>query len=481
MKRTQMSLSIRSHFADDKHCPRLPDRHHRGLPGFGRLRWLLVVLTSLSVGCGDTTQSVTQVEEAIPDLEAETFEIRRVKWPMLVRVQGSLYSDEVSAVGARVSGRVGQVHVELGDTVVAGEPLVTIQQDEFELLLAQAEAQLAQARSAVGLSINVVRETEGEAADLELVDHLDPVNSPPVRRQRAVWDEAQGSLRRADKLLAQGAISSGEHEEVAAAERVAEALYSASINSVEEKLALIGVRRVELALARQRLDDAVIRAPFDGLVQSRSVAPGSYVRSGDAVVAIVRTDPIWFHGTVPERYASRLRTGLEIKIGVESAAQPVVATVTRISPSIDLASRSLAFEAKIDNHDGKLRSGVFANADLVLDPEAESLVIPVEAITEFAGSEKVWKLIEGVATQLEITTGGERAGWVEVIDGLTGGEMILSNASVGRVARVVSKGEPVSRIVGGDGPGETDTTVSRDRRRLGELVGRHRGAVAPGK
>jgi membrane fusion protein (multidrug efflux system) len=196
------------------------------------------------------------------------------------------------------------------------------------------------------------------------------------------------------------------------------------------------------------LADAVIRAPFDGRVLSRHIAPGGYISAGDAVATLVRTDPIWFRGTLPERYASRLETGLKIAIRITSSSEPLMAEVTRISPSLDMASRSLSFEAMIENHDLQIRAGLFASAEIVLDPNAKSLVIPESAMTDFAGAEKVWKVVDGVARQLEISTGVRRQGYVEIVQGLSQGDQILMDASAGRAARVTPLNDP-KEIAGG--------------------------------
>lgn len=394
--------------------------------------WLL---TAVAVaGCtykADVAKKTDKPASAlVSDLVAETITIEPQPWPTIVRCQGTLYADEDSAIGARVAGRVAKVHVDLGDSVKSGEPLVTLETDEFELLVSQVEAQLNQARSAVGLTGS------------EVNDSLDPENSPPVRQERAVWNEAQASLSRAKNLKTQGAISQGEYDVVASAERVAEARYAAAVNSVREKLSMIAVKRVELALAKQRLADAVIRAPFDGRVLHRQIAPGGYISAGDSVATLVRTDPIWFRGTLPERYASRLQAGLKIAIRIASAAEPLNAEVTRISPSLDMASRSLAFEAMIENRDLQIRAGLFATAEVVLDPDARSLIIPESALTDFAGAEKVWKLVDGVARQVEISSGIRRDGYVEIVQGLSQGDQILLDASVGRVARVTPLDQP---------------------------------------
>ena len=416
---------------------------------------LVCMITAISItGCGDDSGIAKRpdkdADQATAELVAETITIEPQPWPTIVRCQGTLYADEDSAIGARVAGRVATVHIDLGDSVKAGEPLVTLETEEFELLVAQVEAQLNQARSAVGLI--------GDEVDAS----LDPENSPPVRQERAVWNETKASLERAKSLKTQGAISQGEYDIIASAERVAEARYAAAVNSVREKLSMIAVKRVELALARQRLADAVIHAPFDGRVLKRHIAPGGYISAGDAVATLVRTDPIWFRGTLPERYASRLETGLKIAIRITSASEPLIAEVTRISPSLDMASRSLSFEAMIENRDLQIRAGLFASAEVVLDPHAKSLIIPESAMTDFAGAEKVWKLVDGVAQQLEISTGVRRDGYVEIVQGLSQGDKILMDASVGRVARVTPLNEQ-KEIAGGQSSDDLRSEVAGEK------------------
>jgi RND family efflux transporter MFP subunit len=343
----------------------------------------------------------------------------------------------------------------LGDVVTVGQPLVTLDTAEFELMVAQAEAQLAQARAAVGID-----KAEDDSK-------LNPENSPPVRQQRAVWDEAKASLDRSRRLLDQAAISPGEFGVIEAAERVAAAGYAAAINSAEEKISMIGIRRVELDLAKQRRQDAVIAAPFDGLVQGRLVAPGGFIAAGDSVVTLVRTDPIWFRGLLPERYATKLKVGQSLRFSTESIDAPVAAVVTRISPSLELSSRALAFEARVDNPELRFRSGVFATAELVIEPEASAVAIPATAVSQFAGAEKVWKLVEGIAREAEIVSGGRRDGMVEITQGLVVGDVILADASIGKVAKILA---PKSATAAAPEAASTPATTATPASGIGTLV-----------
>lgn len=391
-------------------------------------RWLaslvLVAVIGLS-GCGSKSHESGTAEKApLPTLKAEVLAVEPQPWPTQVRTQGALVADEVATVGAKVAGRVAKVHVDLGDTVKAGEPLVTLDQADFLLKVKQAEALLAQSRSALGL-------TAGEP-----VENFVAENAPSVREQKAVWDEAKAKADRYRQLLRQQAVPQIEANQFISAEQVAAARYSAALDGTNEKVAIIHVRESELALAHQELEDSVIVAPFDAMIRERHVAPGSYMNAGQSIATVVRTSSLRYRGMVPEVHAQRMALGQGVQLEIESCEDECTARVSRISPAIDEMSRALLFEVEIDNREGRLRSGLFAEASVILDPNAKALVVPTSAVLEFAGVEKVWKVENGVAKEQIIETGERRGDEVAIRTGLKAGDLILTNASEGRVARI---------------------------------------------
>ena len=114
--------------------------------------------------------------------------IEPIAWPKLVKSQGTLIADEVTTVGPKVAGRIIDVPVDLGDIACQDDVLVQLDPNEFQLLAEQADAQLLQARSAVGLKPG------------DPTDGLNPDNAPPVRETRAVWDEAKKAVDRIRQL-----------------------------------------------------------------------------------------------------------------------------------------------------------------------------------------------------------------------------------------------------------------------------------------
>jgi RND family efflux transporter MFP subunit len=409
----------------------MPSRSRRSMPllGFVCLSLGAALFAVSLTGCGRGAHADTNVKKepsGPPVVKAAVMTVQPLNWPAVVRTQGSLIADEVAIVGTKVAGRVQDVTFDLGDVVKAGTVLAWLDQEDFKLQVILADAQLQQSRAALGLRPTDPLET------------LDPESAPPVREAKAMWDETRTKIARVRQLQlhARNTVTQEEYDQAVAAEGAADARHAAAVNAVKEKIAQISVRSSELRVAQQRLEDTVIRAPFDGLIQERHVAHGSFVQLGDAVATLVRTGVVRFHGSIPERHAHRLTLGQEVRLKIEGVPQARTAKVTRISPTVEEMSRSLAFEAVVPNQDGSLRTGLFAEGEVVVDPAAQSLIIPTSAIMEFAGAEKVWKLIDGMAKEQVVQTArhGERG--IEITAGLKAGDTILTRATEGRVARI---------------------------------------------
>ncbi len=353
--------------------------------------------------------------------------IEPILWPKLVKSQGTLIADEVTTVGAKVSGRIVEVPVDLGDIACQDDVLVQLDPKEFQLLAEQADAQLLQARSAVGLKPG------------DPTDGLNPDNAPPVRETRAVWDEAKKAVDRIRQLSNRDAISMADLDLAESAERVASARFSSAQNGVREKIALIAVQSALRDLAHQRLSETTVRAPFQGAIESRLVARGTYVQAGQPLMSIAKTTVLRFRGSVPERFAQQLRIGQQIELTFDLSDQVRTVTISRISPSLDQVNRSLVFEASVDNQDGTLRSGLFAEGVIRIDVEAKAIVIPTSALIRFAGVDKVWKIVDGKLKEQVVGLGRQKADMIEIRSGLSSGDQLLLEGNVGKIGRFEPK------------------------------------------
>lgn len=241
--------------------------------------------------------------------------------------------------------------------------------------------------------------------------------------QKASTDEA-----RAEKLKAQGVMSQQEFDTISSAQHVAQA------------------RRDVLAI---HLAHTKIRAPFAGRIAKRLVDVGNYVRVGTPIFVLVADDPLRLRGEVPERFVSELAIGQEVRGSVEAFPGDVLkGRLARISAAADSTSRALTVEATVPNPDGRLKVGFFCKAAILTRSDAEALVVPVEALVNFAGVTRVFVVDEsGVARTRPVRTGLSLGTKVEIVEGLSRGDRVATSA----LARLAEGSKVVVRTGGPDG------------------------------
>jgi RND family efflux transporter MFP subunit len=397
------------------------------------VRLLCAVLCAVAVGChGGDVPSVANVAP-VAAKEVVVAEARLEPWPETIRVQGSLLAFEDAVVGSKLAGRVATVHVDIGSIVKAGDPLVQLVRTELDLRVQLAEAQLRQACAAIGLT----PESDETKYDAQ--------TAPGVMMEQALLHEAQANVDRARPLVATRAITQGEYDTLMALLKAAQARHHSALNLVGEQVSVIGVRRKELALAKQAVVDSRTLAPFDGVIGDRRVSPGEFVQAGQAVVTLVRADKLRFTAGVPESRATSVKVGqrIEIQFG-EQGTQPLAATVSRVSPTVMQSSRSILIQADVPNPALSLQAGLFGEADLIVDSESMAVVVPKSAVSRFAGVEKVWLVSDGVAKQHTVRTGREGPNRVEIVDGLEVGSVLVLNAADGHDGPVVAVKDPAA-------------------------------------
>jgi multidrug efflux pump subunit AcrA (membrane-fusion protein) len=311
-----------------------------------------------------------------------------------------------------VSGRLAQIAVDVGSAVRQGDILAEVEPRDYELRLRQAEAAVAQARAELGLPI------AGESDQVEL-DEI-----AMVRQARAVLEEASKNRDRVLRLSEEGIATAAELDTAAAAQVVARTRHDAATEEVRRLLAALAQRRVELEIARKQLADTTVRAAFEGVIQSRIAGLGQYVAPGTPIVTLVRTDPLRLRLEVPERDATRIRTGQVVRLTVEGDPQVHQGILARLSPALDETTLSLRVEADVPAR-GMLRPGLFARARIVVDANLPGVAVPTNALTTFAGLEKVVTVRAGKAQERIVSTGRREADWIEIVTGLSAGEAVV--------------------------------------------------------
>jgi RND family efflux transporter MFP subunit len=396
----------------------------------------LLLLTLVS-GCGqDSTATASANKSAAPKpREVRVVAAAEVRMPRTVAVTGALAAEEQIVLSLKVAGRLSDLAVDLGSRVRRGQVVARLDPTDFRLRLAQAEAALHQARARLGLP--------PQGTD----DRVETEQTALVRQARAVLDEARINRERMVRLADQQLVARAQLDSAVAAEQVADGRYQDSVEEVRNRQAVLAQRRSELELARQSLADTTLTAPIDGMIRERRAAVGEFLAAGAPVATLVRIHPLRLVLAVPERSATGIRVGQEVRVGVEGDPATYQGRVARLSPSIQEQSRTLTIEAEVPNERGVLRPGAFAKADIIVAADQPAVFVPASSIVVFAGIEKVLTVREGRSLEVRVQTGRREGDRVEIVTGLTAGVPVV--VEPGNLA----SGQPVTVVAEGDGTG----------------------------
>ena len=380
----------------------------------------ILVLGGLTTACGKKPDAATKAANEAANKTPEAIavkvgnaQVRRIE--KVISVTGSLLPDETVTVNSELIGKVTMIKADFGQSIRKGEVLAEIDKQEFQLQYERAKAALAQSLARLGLS-------PGQ-------ENQPPTSTPAVRQAQARMDDAKFKFDSAAKLVKTGDISQERYTELEKAYRQQQAAFEASRDEVRTQWAAMESIRAEVGLAQKKLNDATMRAPFDGVVAQKHVSPGQYVRENAPLVTLVKTNPLRLRVDVPETAAGFVKVGTSLTFTTDALpGEQFQAVVRETNPSLESKSRSLTVEARLTNSDARLRPGMFAQVRLVLNKASDMLMVPKQAVYTIAGLAKIFAMRDGKAVEFRITTGDEMDGWVEIPQGTLrdGEEVILS-------------------------------------------------------
>lgn len=140
--------------------------------------------------------------------------------------------------------------------------------------------------------------------------------------------------------------------------------------------------RAELAVLRARLEKTEIRAPFDGVVGSRTISPGDFVTANTVITSLNDLSRLKVSFQVPERFRAKVAPGTTFRVDTRTlAGAPAVAgEVYFVSPVIDRTTRSSEVKGLLEDPPAVLKPGMFANVEVVLEVRRNVLTVPEGAI-----------------------------------------------------------------------------------------------------
>lgn len=332
--------------------------------------------------------------QAAQTLKVKTAPVEARSVARRVEATGTLAPWDEVIVSNDTPGTVLKIEADLGDSVTSGSTLAVLDQREARLNYEDAEAALQ--------------------TSLKSLD-----------RERARSVDAKTTLARYDELFKQGMVSVSQHDGAVTAHDVAEA-------QLREAEARVRQSEARFDLAKKRLSDTVIKSPISGKVSKRSVSVGENVKEKTQMFSIVSTGTLKFQGTVPEVSVPMLKTGQNVEVAVDAYRDRTFkGRLTRISPALDVKTRTLEVEASVPNAQGLLKPGFFARGLILTSVEKGVPFVPADSVYIFVGITKVFVIEDGVAREKLVQTGVREGSLVEITDSIKPGQSVATtNLSV---------------------------------------------------
>ena len=279
-------------------------------------------------------------------------------------------------VAAEAAGRVIKITAHPGQLVKKGEVLVLIDATDYNLQRAQVQSEVARLEA---LTANQGRIVE--------------------RNQILVQK----------KFISQNAL-----EDVA----TQHAALQQQLDGAKSQIAIIDHTRAKTTIV----------APIDGIVQKQIVSVGDFVKIGDPLLQIISKQKLRAHLPLPENIAAKIHAGIKVRLSTPTSTGEVISTIRELKPLISETSRAIDVIADVTDQAG-WQPGASVKGEIILGEHANAVLIPEQCVVLRPAGEVVYVVKDGIALQRIVKTGMRQDGKIEIIEGLSAGEVIAKDGA----------------------------------------------------
>ncbi|MEC0183520.1 efflux RND transporter periplasmic adaptor subunit [Paenibacillus peoriae] len=419
---------------------------------------LLLSVALAGCGGGEAPAASPAAQKAIP---IQVAKVAKGSLADSTGIVGSFAPKDTAQVSPKISGKIQNINLTIGQKVNKGDVLFTIDQKDIRDSIKQSQesyqvalANLKQAESGASQSVQ-----QGESSVDQAKSALVQQDNAITQAQNALVDaqnsvrDTQSTLTRNQQLFSAGAVSQSDLEQSQIAHRKAQtalenaqlALHNAqtskesaqttysnaqkSLRLAQQKTGIdvarasVNQSKAALDTARSQLVDAVVRAPMSGTISAVTGTTGQMVSSQSAVATIANTNPILAKVNVSEGDLLKLNVGSTVTVGIDSLGKRIEAKVTAVNPVMDNDLKAYPVEISVPNPSGEFKSGMVVNVYMKTEA-AHNILVTQDAITEQAGKKYAYVVEGSTAKRVEVQTGEESAKQIEVTKGLTEGQTI---------------------------------------------------------
>ncbi|MBL8231946.1 MAG: efflux RND transporter periplasmic adaptor subunit [Bryobacterales bacterium] len=330
-------------------------------------------------------------------------------------------------VKSKASGIIQSLPVNVGDIVRKGQVICELDKNDLQPRLREAQAAVAVAEAAVRSAKAELERYQVEAAGPDV-----PFLKRDMERGRKMWQEG---------LIGQNARDETEKNYELGLNRQRSAIANLNVarSAITRAEAMLEQTRAAQSRAEEDLRNATILSPLDGVVLSRDREVGDAVSSiltmgagATLIMTLGDLGEVYVKGKVDESDLGRIYVGQPARIKVESFKdERFQGRVTKISPQGVEKDNVTTFEVRvsISNESGKLRSGMTANAEIVLEEKKGVLAIPESAILykkdKSTEVEIVDPATESGKRKIPVTAGISNGAKTEIAKGLSEGQQVI--------------------------------------------------------
>ena len=432
-----------------------------------KVRWIAVIMGILVclqlAACGNTGGSASETASEKP-IAVNTAAVQKSDIRTELSFTGQVKAAKQIMVMSRVQGKVDQVMVDTGDHVVAGDVLFTMDETDLRNNIKALEAQLSTANAAVRAAQTGVSIAGGGGSETAIqTELLMEQRELGLQQAQMALDNAKKSYKDAEELYGIGAISKFEFEmsetalknaeigtkQATSAVEQARSTYSESLIRARDGLAQAIAQRDSLAVsleaASDMLDHASVTAPISGIISARNVEPQAMLLTNAAPVIIVSVDTVLVNVNVTETIVNKIELGQKVSVDISAASEkPFSGVVSIVSPAASELTAAFTIEISLDNREGLLKPGMFAEAYFVMDESIGAVVIPRSTVLTEEGNAVVYVAEGERAVRREVTTGIDTGVEIEITSGLTTQDMLIVRGQTyvkdGTLIRIIEDG-----------------------------------------
>ncbi|MCU0527323.1 MAG: efflux RND transporter periplasmic adaptor subunit [Elainella sp. Prado103] len=365
-----------------------------------------------------------------------------------------------------VGGTVIKLLVEPGDRIRAGQPLAVITSGELAELRVEALDNAAERQGEVQqaeANLRLAQQTYAQQQQIAQTSIAQAQTELKVAQEQFDRDQelaAQGAIPRRQFLESEAHLASARKALTEAASRLEVLAAQTEVTQAQTALQVAQSRaqlstgtyqtRLQQLGATPNSDGTItIKAPIAGTIADRSITLGqSTEEAGSVLMTIVDDRTLLATAHIHEKDLSQIAAGQSVRVTVASLPnQAFVGRITTIGSIVDEGNRVVPVKAELNNSEGKLKPGMFAELELLTDRTPQPvLVIPQTAIVEANGQQLVFVQNGNAFQPVEVTLGRPSNGSIEVKNGLFDGDQIVTQRANQLYAQSLRGGNAKSEV-----------------------------------